>query len=77
MRNLNTISTAIPLVRFHSTAIKVAFSRGSPTIPSSSWTREWQVARTCILSDGMSFNAEISLFSLKMKMDIIKIKTDV
>ena len=40
----------IPLVRFQSMALRVAFSRGSPTRPSSSWTSEWQVARTLTLS---------------------------
>ena len=34
------------LVRFQSTAERVAFSNGSPTNPSSSCTRLWQVART-------------------------------
>lgn len=36
-------------------AVRVAFSNGSPTKPSSSWTSEWQVAKTCTVSFGASF----------------------
>ena len=38
----------LTLVRDQSTAARVAFSRGSPTSPSSSWTKLWQLAKTWI-----------------------------
>lgn len=41
-----------PLVRFHSTALSVAFSSGSPTKSSSSCARAWHVASTWIVSVG-------------------------
>lgn len=46
--------TASPLVRFQSTAVRVAFSSGSPTRPSSSCASEWQVASTWMHSLGAS-----------------------
>ncbi len=47
---MNFVVTNLPFVRFQSIALSVAFSSGSPTSPSSSWTREWHVARTLTLS---------------------------
>ena len=53
-------TTASPFVRFHSTALRVAFSSGSPTRSSSICASEWQVARTCTVSMGASCTEHIS-----------------
>lgn len=49
-----------PLVRFQSMEVSVAFSRGSPTMPSSSCAREWHDASTWTLSGGASETGQIS-----------------
>uniref|UniRef100_A0A6B0UWV4 Putative secreted protein n=1 Tax=Ixodes ricinus TaxID=34613 RepID=A0A6B0UWV4_IXORI len=53
-------TTASPLVRFQSMEVSVAFSRGSPTMPSSSCAREWHDASTWMLSGGASETGQIS-----------------
>lgn len=54
-----------PFVRFQSTALSVAFSRGSPTRSSSSWTSAWHVASARTVSSGASLTAQIPSLPLK------------
>ena len=49
-----------PFVRFQSTALSVAFSRGSPTSSVSSWARAWHVASTLAVSSGTQSTGQIS-----------------
>lgn len=64
-----------PFVRVHSMALRVDFSSGSPTISSSSCTREWHVARTCVVSIGQSMADWTSLWLQYVTKSVLFSKT--
>lgn len=61
-----------PLVSVQSTAVSMAFSRGSPTrVPSSSCMSEWQEARARCVSMGMLDTGVTSFPSLQRRGQLV------